>query len=243
MHIVYIDESSDHSANVTTISALAVPAESWADCFERLRLFRRELKQSDDIFVQKELHAWKLVSGRGAIAPGIVTKHRRCEIFREHVKLTAELPGVRLFNAVFPTKDVERAMERLLNRVNTCVAARGSRFLVVCDQGKEVVYTRLARRMRVYNAIPSRYGAWGDVGSATKSIPLDRMIEDPFFKDSKQSYFIQLVDMCCYALLRREYPVASRSRYDVHTAFSQLAPILCREASATDGEGILRLGR
>jgi hypothetical protein len=205
MHILYIDESADQSASVTTISALAVPAESWADCFERLRRFRRELGQSDDIFVQKELHAWKLV------------------------------------NAVSPTKDVERAMERLLNRVNTCVAARESRFLVVCDQGKEVVYTRLARRMRVYSPIPSRYGTWSDAGSTTKSIPLDRMIEDPFFKDSKQSYFIQLVDMCCYALLRREYPIASRSRYDVHTAFSQLAPVLCREASGKDPEGILRL--
>jgi hypothetical protein len=241
MHIVYVDESADQDAGAAIISALVVPAESWADSFARLRRFRRELKQSDGIYVQKELHAWKLVSGRGAIAPGIVTKHRRCEIFKEHTKLATELPGARLFSAVFPTKAVERAMERLLNRINTCVGAQESQLLVVCDEGKEEMYTRLARRMRVYNPIPSRFGAWAAEGSSTKSIPLRRMIEDPFFKDSKQSYFIQLVDMCCYALLRREYPLPSRSRYGVDTAFDQLAPILCREASRQDAEGILRL--
>jgi hypothetical protein len=240
MHIVYVDESSDPIAGATTISALVLPEDGWADSFAHMKRFRRDLKQSDGVYVQKELHAWKLVSGRGDIATGIVTKSRRCEIFREHVRLAVDLPGARVFNAVFPTAEVERAIERLLNRINTCVGGRQSHFLLVCDRGKEPVYTRLARRMRVYNPIPSRFGAWDDEGALTKSIPLRWMIEDPFFKDSKQSYFIQLVDMCCFALLRREYPIASRSRYGVDKAFGLLGPVLCREASARDPEGILR---
>jgi hypothetical protein len=241
MYIVYIDESADQTAGVATISALAVPAGSWAAAFARLRRFRHELRRSDDIYVQKELHAWKLVSGRGAIAPRVVTKHRRCEIFREHVRLATELPGAALLNAVCPTKGVEHAMERLLTRLNRCAAADRDCFLVVCDQGKEVVYTRLARRMRVQDPFASCCGTCDEAGSAPGSIPLDRLVEDPFFKDSAQSYFIQLVDMCCYALLRREVPVESRSRYGVHTAFDQLSPILRREAGAADPEGILRL--
>lgn len=240
MHIVYVDESSDQDAGVTIISALMIPAATWAESFARVRRFRRELKQSDGMYVQKELHAWKLVSGRGHIATGIVTKFRRCEIFKEHVRLATELPGARLFNAVFPSRELERAMERLLNRINTCAAAQDSHFLLVCDQGKEETYTRLARRMRVYNPIPSRFGAWDVSGTSTKSIPLHRMVEDPFFKDSRQSYFIQLVDMCCFALLRREYPIESRSRYGVDQAFAALGPIVCREASSRDPEGILR---
>ena len=66
------------------------------------------------------------------------------------------------------------------------------------------------------------------------------MIEDPFFKDSKQSYFTQIADMCCFSLLRRELPIESRSRYGVDKAFDTLAPILCKEASGRDPEGILR---
>jgi hypothetical protein len=240
VHIVYVDESADQDAGATVISALMIPVASWADSFARMRQFRRQLKQTDGMYVQKELHAWKLVSGRGAIATGVVTKFRRCEIFKEHVRLATQLPEARLFNAVFPSSELERAMERLLNRINTCVGGQGSHFLLVCDQGKEETYTRLARRLRVYNPIPSRFGSWDDSGEQTKNIPLRCMIEDPFFKDSRQSYFIQLVDMCCFALLRREFPIASRSRYGIDKAFDVLSPILCREASGRDPEGILR---
>jgi hypothetical protein len=39
-----------------------------------VRDFRRDLNRKDGIYVDKELHAWKLVSGRGKIADRIVPK-------------------------------------------------------------------------------------------------------------------------------------------------------------------------
>lgn len=168
--------------------------------------------------MQKELHARRLVSGRSGIAAGIVTKGRRCAIFREHLVLATRLPRARLFSAHFPSKELERAVERLLNRINRCAEGGASHFLLICDEGKEATYTRLARRMRIYNPIPSKFGTWDGAGGPTRNNPLGRMIEDPFFKDSSQSYFIQLVDMCCYALLRREHPLPSRTRYGIDKA-------------------------
>ena len=35
-----------------------------------------------------------------------------------------------------------------------------------------------------------------------KNTVIDRILEDPFFKNSEMSYFIQLADFCAYALLR-----------------------------------------
>ena len=119
--------------------------------------------------------------------------------------------------------------------------AWGSRAILVCDEGKEAAYTRLRRRMGVYNPIPSRFGTWADTGEATRNIPIDRIIEDPFFKKSSQSYFIQMVDFCAYALLRRERPLPSKSKYGLHEAFDLLSGILVREASRKDPEGIVRL--
>lgn len=94
--------------------------------------------------------------------------------------------------------------------------------------------------MGVYNPIPSRFGVWTDTGLPTKNIPIDRIIEDPFFKKSEQSYFIQLTDFCAYALLRRERPVPSKTKYGIDQAFNLLSPILVREASTRDPEGIIR---
>lgn len=226
-------------------SALAIPASKWREAFDQVKAFRRALKQSDGIYVYKELHAWKFVSGRGRIADRIVPKARRRQIFLDSLTLTAALPGAKLFNAVFGAKQDELAFERLLNRINRTAQARGERqgygghALIVCDQGKEASYTRLVRKMGVFNPIPSQLGQWPE-GTVTRNIPIERVLEDPVFKASERSYFIQLADFCAYALLRRERPLPSKSRYGLHQAFAVLDPVLAREATRYDPEGILR---
>jgi hypothetical protein len=237
MHLVYIDDSRDEELCVFV--ALLVPATQWRQCFEELRNFRRMLKQRHGIYVHVELHAWKFVSGRGRISPRVVSKRSRVSIFQDLLRLTAQLPGARLIAAVFPAKKEVRAFERLLNRINRTMEAWDSHAILIIDQGKEPIYTRLARRMHVYNPIPSRYGAWSD-GSRTRNIPIDRILEDPFFKDSSRSYFIQVADFCAYALLRRERPIANKTKYGLDRAFALLQPILVREASSRDPEGIIR---
>ena len=238
MHLFYIDDSRDEQ--ICVFSALALPVDQWHKAFGQVREFRRELRRAYGIYVYKELHAWKFVSGRGHISDRVVTKGQRCAIFRDALRLVAGLPGAQLFNAVFPRNDDEKAFEWMLNRINRTLQAWGSYGLLICDEGKEIAYTRLVRRMYVYNPIPSKFGVWLDSGRTWKNIPLDRIVEEPFFKDSAQSYFVQLVDFIAYALLRREHPLPSKSRYGLDKAFSELDSILVREARRSDPEGIIR---
>lgn len=238
MHLIYMDDSRDEQLCV--FSALCIPAHEWRESFERVRQFRRDLKQNYGIYVYTELHAWKFVSGRGHRSTRVVTKWERCQIFQEALKLVANLQGARLFNACFPHKQDEVAFERLLNRVERNLKESDSLAILISDEGREAAYTRLARRMQRYNPIPSAYGAWADTGRSTKNIPLTRIIEAPFFKDSSQSYFIQLVDFCAYALLRGKRPVESKNRYALEKAFDLLKPILVTEATRKDSNGIIR---
>ncbi|MCR4408622.1 MAG: hypothetical protein NUW24_17160 [Anaerolineae bacterium] len=85
---------------------------------------------------------------------GVVAKGQRCAIFRDALRLVAGLPGARLFNAVFPRNDDEQAFEWVLNRINRTLQAWGSYGLLICDEGKEIAYTRLVRRMYVYKPDP-----------------------------------------------------------------------------------------
>lgn len=237
MHLVYIDDSRDE--DLCVCSALAIPAEQWRMAFQQVRAFRRDLKKHDGIYVYKELHAWKLVSGRGKIADRVVPKGRRHQIFRDALALITELPGAQVFNACFGSKEDELAYERLLNRINRTMKAWDSHAVLIWDEGKEAQHRRLTRRMGVHNPIPSAYGMW-ETGNVTKNIPLEHILEDPVFKPSEQSYFIQLTDFVAYALLRREHPLPSRAKYRLHTAFEVLSPVLVTAASRTDPEGIIR---
>jgi hypothetical protein len=226
MHLIYVDDSRDEELCV--FSALALPVDQWHEAFGQVRQFRRDLKCAYGIYVYKELRAWKFVSGRGQISDRIVTKSQRCTIFHQALEVVARLPGARLFNAVFPRQEDEKAFEWMVNRINRTLKGWGSHGVLVCDEGKEIAYTRLVRRMYVFNPIPSQFGTWPDTGEFWRNIPLDRTVEDPFFKESSQSYFIQLVDFAAYALLHRERPIPSKTKYGLDKSFSILGPILVR---------------
>ena len=137
-----------------------------------------------------------------------VTKGRRCQIFKQMLQMATVLPGTRLFNSVFPTKADETAYQALLQGINRTLERWNSYAILICDRGNEVTHTKLVRHLQI-----SKNGA------------TNRIIEDPFFKSSDQSYFIQLTDFCAYALLRRERPIASKTKYGLDQAFNLLEPI------------------
>lgn len=212
----------------------------WRESFTQVKTFRSELKRSDGILLKAEFHATAFVSGRGRLGPREVFKRRRREIFFETLRLITGLPGASLTNALGRRKAEDTVFERLLNRVHRTAESEGDHALVLCDKGKEKAFTRLARRMSKHNPIPSNRGEWED-GTQVRNLPIDRIVEDIVFKDSANSYFIQLVDFCAYALLRRESPLESKSRVGLDRAFAELDPILNRKACRNDREGIVRV--
>jgi hypothetical protein len=67
------------------------------------------------------------------------------------------------------------------------------------------------------------------------------MGEDPFFKDSRTSYFIQAADLAAYLLYQRLAPSSFARKHQIGKYFNYLGPVLCRVASPVDPHGIVRL--
>lgn len=205
MHLFYIDKSADEKLFV--LAALAVPADQWKTIFDKVRQFRLDLQRTDGIDIHAELHAWKFVSGRGNIADPIVPKGRRCQIFLDTLFMTAALPEAKLIPVVSPANQEEQAFTRLLLNIQQMMHTQNSYAMLICDQGKETAYTRYAHALRTSSAI-------------------DNIVEEPLFKNSALSYFIQISDFCAYALLRQEHPLASKTKYGLDQAFKALGPII-----------------
>jgi len=114
---------------------------------------------------------------------------------------------------------------------------RNSHATMIFDEGKEAEITRLLRKMGVYNPVPV-YVAPGV--TEVRNLAVDRIIEDPVFKPSNRSYFIQMADFVAYALLRREKPLASKDKYGIHECFDLLTGAVERLASPHDPMGVIR---
>jgi hypothetical protein len=101
MHLVYIDDSYERPC--LTIAAIAIPAATWRYCFTRVQSWRRSLKRSDGILINREFHATEFVAGRGRLGPRIVTKHRRSQIFHSAFELMNDIQTLRVSRHVEKT--------------------------------------------------------------------------------------------------------------------------------------------
>lgn len=239
MHLVYIDESMEN--NWVAISALIIDGETWAENLSDLQLMRSYFRSTYGIYARREFHARDWVSGHGNIANRVVPKGLRCYLFNRQLEIIASLEGALLINAYGPRKMLDRLWERLVTRINRCMREKQSRAILICDEGKQSIYVPLSRKLRKYNYIPSKYGAWED-GSESINIPIQRVLEDPFFVRSDRSFFVQAADFCAYALLRQEIPNENRNKYGIGQSFQLLEPIIVTAAFAKDPKkmGIVR---
>lgn len=241
MYLLYIDDSGDNVAHCQVFSVVAIKDSSWHEAYEKVKNFRRALNVSHGIPVSKEFHAWKLVSGRGDLSRNrIIFKSERAEIFKNYLRLIADLPSVRLFNAFSSNDPNGWLFERLMNRLNRTLLEWGEYGIIISDRGKELYYSTLRRRMGAFNPIPSAYGVWPD-GDTTRNIPIVRIVEDLFFKAPEHSHFIQMADAVAFALLRREVPLESRTRYGLDVAFNLVRGVTVGTANRRDRDGIIRV--
>lgn len=132
------------------------------------------------------------------------------------------------------TREDRQAIERRL-------LAFSPRAIIVADQGREAEITKALRRMAVFNPVPSQFGGW-DNGDRAQNIAVQRIIEDPMFKLSHQSYLVQMADCVAYALLKREVePTPNVKKYALNKMFDQYLSGICfTRASPRDPLGIVR---
>ena len=251
MRLYYIDESEGPRYYVRT--ALGVDAERWNDLHRRVRDWRLELCDRYAVPTDRELHACDLLAGRGKLVRQGNTDRRLApaqgaEIFTEGLRVAEDaartIGGVEIVNVCLRKPDVkgyERAsLDRLLNRINTSVAAANRHAFLVFDEGREEVVTSLYRKLRSRNPVPSKYEAWED-GERTREIPIERVIGGPAFRSSHSDYLLQMADLIAHALLKQEEEPSPRvARLGIDRAFGTLDHALNRRASRRDRQGVVR---
>jgi hypothetical protein len=243
MFIYYLDESYD--SNVFVLTALRIKSERWGEAFEMTKQFRRGLNAKFGLYISKELHATQFVRGSGKYGPKDISKFHRAQIFRDILNFITTIPEIEIMNVRIavpgcPVDPHLRAFERLLNRIEKSLAEHKTEGLLILDEGKEGMLRRIARQMTAINFIPSKFGAWED-GKTSKNITVERLVEDPLFKTSHSSYFLQLADAVAYSLLKQEVaPTSHVAKYQLNQMFPLLKPILCLKASPRDPLGVVR---
>ena len=232
-YFIYVDESYDEK--FYAYSAIFVDAFKWNSIFNSMVEWRKDWFENHQIPLDYELHATDFVGGRGS-HPTNRNKNYRAQLFYEAIGHIEKM-DVKIMNAITSNKRLNlKLFEYMLNRIENTLKHKLAWGAMICDEGNENKLTGLVRKMKKNNLVPSQY--WQQ-GSNDRNIPLDRIIEDPLFKQSKSSYFIQLADFLAFSLLRSEKPLPSQPQ-KIKEAFHLLDKTLIKEATRNNSKGIIR---
>jgi uncharacterized protein DUF3800 len=255
VYLMYVDESGDPGliASPTThfiLSGLVVHESRWNACLAQLVAFRQRMRANHGLLMREEIHAAHFINKPGALIR--MKRNTRLSILRFFADELAGMNDFRIINIVVDKRGkaagypvFETAWKALLQRFENTMLYRNfppavnakDWGLILPDQTDVKQLTQLLRKMRRFNPIPNQ----PQHGPGYRNLLVSQIVEDPYFKRSDHSYFIQSCDLAAYLLYQEIRPSMYMRRKGGHRYFQRLDPILCKQASSSDPRGIVRL--
>jgi len=255
MYLMYADESGDcgmqgSQTRYFALSGIVLHESNWRQCLDQIVEFRRRMRATYGLYTREEIHCGVMINRPGELIR--IKRHNRLAIIRAFADELAKMTYIRVINILVdkqgkpvdydPFNAAWRALiqrfENTINRHNfpgpPDIDNCGILFPDNTDNKK---LRRILRMMRRYNPVPNQ-PQWG-VGY--RNMALRVIIEDPGFKDSVDSFFIQAADLAAFLLYQKHSPSGYMRKKAGHNYFERLDPILCRVACANDPQGVVRL--
>ncbi len=252
MYIMYVDESGDSGlvnspTNYFALSGLVVHESRWRSFLEILIAFRKTMYRVYGLPVRGEIHASEFINRKAFN----LDRYVRLSILRNCLDELSKIDFIMITNVIVEKENkpndyniFERAWLTLFQRFENTLqygnfpgAHRLDHGFTITDATAGKKLTQLVRRMAVYNPIPND----AVYGTGSRNVPITRIIEDPYGKDSSTTLPIQMCDVIAYFLMQRFSPNSYIKRTRSQNYFDRLRPILNHNASRNNPLGIVRI--
>jgi hypothetical protein len=216
MYLAYVDESGDPGetgSQTFVVACVLVHEARWLGALDGLVGYRRWMRDQFGIPLRAELKANYLIRNGGPhLSAHPLSESARRAIYRQTLRLQAKL-STQVFAILIDKpklaarggQPLATAWEQLLNRLERFCAYNDTRVMVVHDQTDQLIVRGKARRARRFGYVGAHFGP------GTLARPFHQLLDDPIPRDSRDSYLLQVADLCAYAAFRRVIPPPARS--------------------------------
>lgn len=254
MYLMYVDESGDCGlSNSPTryfiLTGLVIHELRWQIYLNQIISFRQRMRERFGLRLREEIHAAAFINNPGELVR--IKRNDRLTILRTFADELAGMIDQNLINVVVDKQgkpagyDVfEMSWKALIQRFENTLSRRNfpgpansdERGMIFADHTDDKKLITLVRKMRRYNPVPNQQG----FGSGYRNLTLTSIIEDPTFRQSDHSYFIQAADLAAFLLYQRIAPNSYMRKKSGQNYFQRLDPILCKFASSHP-QGLVQL--
>lgn len=204
MYISYFDESGDDgypnkSSDLFILTSIYFHHSSWKDNYRQLFEIRKQLHKDYGLPIKQEFHTNEFITDKFPYHGKYDINARRNIVF-DFFKYS-NLLDFKTISVIIDKNNIKRPNYDVLKNALTYNVQRiendlninpDNKFMIITDEGRVSKMRSTTREIQKLNFIPSMF----NYDSYRKEI--QKLIEDPLPKNSKDSYLIQLADMICF---------------------------------------------
>jgi len=249
MYFCYVDESGDCGMYDATkpretgsaffiLAGIIVAANKWKITLGTLKAFRKKIAREGYLPYHVEFHCAEMIDPHKVKEFTAISVAERWKLMEEYAETLGQNTAFSLITVVIdntktsiePKEYLTTAITKLYEAFDEFLKARETNGILFFDRANESHITTHVRKLL----------GTGASGESIPDVRIGWVIEDPIFRISSDSMFIQSADVVAYTLKEKEFPQISRKKYNADRIFQKKLSPVCFKSKVADEDGIIR---
>jgi hypothetical protein len=249
MYFCYVDESGDtgiHDPKTPETSgspyfilaAILIHSNKWKTTLDIIKNFRKQLAAKAYIPYDTEFHCAELIDPRKISVFKQISVAERWDLIRQFAETIGIKANFKIIAVVIDKKNSTLSPENYLTSSITKLYQAYDELLRIEKENGIVLFDRANEKAATTHV--RRLMGTGSSGQSIPGIHIGGVIEDPIYRISTDSAFIQAADVVAYTLKEHEFPITSRKKFNADRIFKNMLLPNCIKSTLADESGIIR---
>lgn len=249
MYFCYVDESGDcglfdpkrpdkTGSPYFILSALMVPADKWKSSLDVLKSYRKKIAAQAYLPYDIEFHCAEMIDPHKIKEFTQISVKDRWMLIEEFAETIGQHKTFSIISIVIDKTKSALNSDEYLTTVITKLYQAFDQLLKIEKQNGILLFDRANEKV-IHTHVRKLLGT-GSSGVTIPGIRIGWIIEDPIFRVSADSIFIQAADVIAYTLKEQEFPQGSRRKFQADRIFNKKLKDSCFISQIADEDGIIR---
>jgi hypothetical protein len=249
MYFCYADESGDAGkfdpaiANTGSpyliYTGIIIRDVQWKQTLNTLKNFRKRISNEGFLDYDKEFHCAEMIDVHKNMVYASISVPDRWKLIEDYGYTIGRLAQFQIIAVVLNKQKSKLEPSNYMTEMITKLYQAYDHFLSSKKEHGIVLFDR-ANEKKISTHVRKLLGT-GVSDQSSGVEPVNWVLEDPFYKVSKDSMFIQSADVTAYTLKEQEFPQQSRKKFDADLIFRRKLSGNCYVSEVSGADGIIRV--
>ena len=249
MYFCYVDESGDCGAYDSTkpdktgskyfiLAGVVVPTKNWKASLDLLKSYKKRIAAQGFLPYDVEFHCSELIDPHKIKEYLQISTKDKWMLIEEFALTIGQHGAFNILTVVIDKNKSKLSPETYLNESLTKMYIAFDEFLKSKEDNGLLLFDRASERHISTHA--RKLLGTGSSGNTIPGVRIGWVIEDPIFRVSSDSIFIQAADVIAYSLKEKEFPITAKKKFNADKIFKNKLLQRCFKSIISDNEGIIR---